>query len=386
MTAHNHGRPPSGRVILLRVSQKALLLGIASTLAACSGGKIAAVQDAVLPADPSYKIGQAFDHRKICTSTKWDTVKDGRGRTIIEYRCELSGVAAFYKSRDDKRLSELQGTIQSLEGNYMAEMKSLQTKIDGEQKTLADLSAGIVDPDIQARVDADKKKLQDQTEELVALKSGDVPSIISTTNRVSVSLPTDAFNDGNLVTIVGDARDDLSLSTKANPSSQPSAAIARDESGITSASPNAVYELQSSIRLLQSDVAQSSATLEQDKNDASGMHVRIANVSGYIKSDQDQLAKETAGKTEYFSNVEKNVGAQIKAIDPNPVTRGDELFQWTLSDDNTPDLVYAGAELVHQDGHTDDMAYNPNAVERVVGLIVQNSISNFAGYEPQITL
>ncbi|OOG51585.1 hypothetical protein B0E50_00450 [Rhodanobacter sp. C01] len=371
-------------MILLRVSQKAILLGIASTLAACSGGKIAAVQNAVLPADPSYKIGQAFDHRKICTSTKWDTVKDGRGRTIIEYRCELSGVAAFYKSRDDKRLSDLQGTIQSLEGNYVAGMNSLQAKMAGEQKTLADLNAGIVDPDTQARVDADKKKLQDQTEELAALKSGDVPSIISTTNRVSASLPTDAFNDGNLVTIVGDARDHLSLSTKANPSSQPSAAISRDESGITSASPNAVYELQSNIRLLRSDIAQSSATLEQDKSDPSGIRTLIDNVSGYIKSDQDQLAKETAGKAEYFGNVEKNVGAQIKAIDPNPVTRGDELFQWTLADDNTPDLVYAGAELVHQDGHTDDIAYSSNSVERVVGLVIHNSSISYSDYEPQI--
>ena len=209
MTAHNHDRPPSGRVILLRVSQKALLFGIASTLAACSGGKVAAVQNAVLPADPSYKIGQAFDHRKICTSTKWDSVKDGRGRLIVEYRCELSGVADYYKSLDDKKLAALQGTIQGLEGNYIAGMTSLQTKIDGEQKKLTELNAGIVNPDAQANVDAEKIKLQDQSEELLALKSGDVTSIISTTNRISASLPTDSFNDADLSTIARDASEHL---------------------------------------------------------------------------------------------------------------------------------------------------------------------------------
>lgn len=384
MKALNHDRSLSRRTVSLRVGQKALLLGVASTLAACSGGKIAAVQNAVLPADPSYKIGQAFDHRKICTSTTWDTVKDGRGRTIIEYRCELRGVADYYKSLDDKQLAELQGTIQSLEGNYLAEMKSLQTKIDGEQKTLAELNAGIVDPDTQAKVDAEKIKLQDQTDELSALNSGDLTTIISTTNRISASLPTNTFNDANLVTIVRDASDHLAIATKPDPSSQQSATLANDENGIKSASQGAVYDLQRNIRLLQSDIAQSSATIQRDKDDASGMRTQMDNVSGYIKSDQDQLAKEAAGKAQYFSNVENNVGAKIKAIDPNPVVKGDELFQWTLSDDNTPDLVYAGAELVHQDGHTVDIAYSPRSVERVVNFIIQNSTVSYSDYEPQL--
>ncbi len=386
MKSLNHGQPQSGRTIFLRVSLKALLLGIASTLAACSGGKVAAVQNAVLPADPSYKIGQAFDHRKICASTKWDTVKDSRGRTIIEYRCDLKGVADYYKSLDDKRLADLQSTIQSLEGNYLTEMKSLQSKIDGEQKTLAELNAGIVDPDAQAKVDAEKVKLKDQTDELSALTSADLASIISTTNRTSASLPTDSFNDAHLVTIVRDASDHLSAATTADSNGQQSAALARDENGIKSASQGAIYELQRNIGLLQSDIAQSSATLQREKNDVSGMRTRIDNVSGYIKSDQDQLAKETAGKAQYFSNIENNVGAKIKALDPNPVARGDEVFQWTLSDDNTPDLVYAGAELVHQDGHTTDVAYSSRSVERIVNLIIQNSPTSYSDYEPQTVL
>jgi len=384
MTAHNHGRPPSGRVILLRVSQKALLFGIASTLAACSGGKVAAVQNAILPADPSYKIGQAFDHRKICTSTKWDTVKNGRGRLIVEYRCELSGVADYYKSLDDKKLAALQGTIQGLEGNYIAGMTSLQTKIDGEQKKLTELNAGIVNPDAQANVDAEKIKLQDQSEELLALKSGDVTSIISTTNRISASLPTDSFNDADLSTIARDASEHLSLSTKAGQNGAPSAELTRDENGITSASQSAIYELQRSIGLLQSGIAQSAASIQQDKNDTAGIQNRIVDVSALIKSDQDELAKETAGKEDYFRNLEKSVGAQIQAIGLNPVVRGDELFQWTVADDNTPSLVYAGAEMVHKDGHTDDIAYGYNSVGTAIQLIVQNSMNNYSQYKPQI--
>jgi hypothetical protein len=382
--AINHDRSPSRRTLFLTVGQKALLLGIASTLAACSGGKVAAVQNAVLPADPSYKIGQAFDHRKICTSTKWDTVKDGRGRMIVEYRCELSGVADYYKSLDDKKLAALQGTIQGLEGNYLAGMKSMQTKIDGEQNKLAELNAGIVDPDAQANVDAEKIKLQDQSEELLALKSENVTSIISTTNRIRASLPTDSFNDGNLVTIVRDASEYLSLSTKAGQNSAPSEELTRDENGITSASQSAIYELQESIGLLQSGMAQSAASIQQDKNDTTGMQNRIIDVSDLIKSDQDELAKEKAGKAEYFSGVEKSVSAQIQAIGPNPIVRGDELFQWTLADDNTPSLVYAGAEMVHKDGHTDDIAYGYNSVGTAIQLIVQNSMTNYSQYKPQI--
>ena len=303
---------------------------------------------------------------------------------IVEYRCELSGVADYYKSLDDKKLAALQGTIQGLEGNYLAGMKSLQTKIDGEQNKLAELNAGIVDPDAQANVDAEKIKLQDQSEELLALKSEDVTSIISTTNRIRASLPTDSFNDGNLVTIVRDASEYLSLSTKAGQNSAPSEELTRDENGITSANQSAIYELQESIGLLQSGIAQSAASIQQDKNDTTGTQNRIIDVSDLIKSYQDELAKETAGKAEYFSGVEKSVSAQIQAIGPDPIVRGDELFQWTLADDNTPSLVYAGAEMVHKDGHTDDIAYGYNSVGTVIQLIVQNSMTNYSQYKPQI--
>ena len=72
-------------------------LGVAAACAAlsgCSNSHIAKVKSMPFDADPSLTIEQAFDHRKVCDSVKWDTIKDDRGRTLVEYRCYFKDVDA----------------------------------------------------------------------------------------------------------------------------------------------------------------------------------------------------------------------------------------------------------------------------------------------------
>lgn len=56
--------------------------------------------------DDSLTIEQAFDHRDACSSIKWHSFEDERGRQIIEYNCELDGFSGFITKWIEQRQAE----------------------------------------------------------------------------------------------------------------------------------------------------------------------------------------------------------------------------------------------------------------------------------------
>lgn len=79
-----------------------ILLGLflASSLSGClQGNDIEMVKEGRFDDYPEFKIGETFDHRSLCESTSWDLVKDDRGRDLVEYRCEIKGIHAYYTEK-----------------------------------------------------------------------------------------------------------------------------------------------------------------------------------------------------------------------------------------------------------------------------------------------
>ena len=72
---------------LLSTGKWLAVLAAISLLGACSKS-IDTVKNSPAP-DASYKFGQLLDHKDNCTSTKWGTSEDNKGRTTVDYRCEV---------------------------------------------------------------------------------------------------------------------------------------------------------------------------------------------------------------------------------------------------------------------------------------------------------
>ena len=76
----------------INLSARLCALSVCAALAGCSNKQIDGVKNMTFDADFTLTIGQAFDHRKVCDSVKWDTLKDDRDRLLVEYRCYFKGI------------------------------------------------------------------------------------------------------------------------------------------------------------------------------------------------------------------------------------------------------------------------------------------------------
>ena len=65
---------------------------------------------------------------------------------------------------------------------------------------------------------------------------------------------------------------------------------------------------------------------------------------------------------------------------PNPLVRVNDVFQWSVSDGETPVLAYAGYEETYKNGHVTDQVAQVDAAMQV---IVKNSASSFYQYNEQ---
>lgn len=74
----------------------AALILSALLLAGCGSSDIDIVKEGRLEYFQEFTVGQAFDNRKVCSSTKWGTIEDDRGRTIVEYTCQLKNVPEYF--------------------------------------------------------------------------------------------------------------------------------------------------------------------------------------------------------------------------------------------------------------------------------------------------
>jgi hypothetical protein len=76
-------------------------------LAGCGNSDISKVKAMKFDANPTYTIDQAFGHRKVCESVKWDTLVDERSRNLVEYRCTFKGVVSTPGTNPIAKIAEV---------------------------------------------------------------------------------------------------------------------------------------------------------------------------------------------------------------------------------------------------------------------------------------
>jgi hypothetical protein len=101
------------------IMKKSLVLLPLLLLQGCDGSTIDSVKNYVYDFDTSMSVGNALDHRKICSDTKWKSFKDERGRTIVEYRCDLKGVSEYSQKTKNLALDSLKQSIKQHQDNLV---------------------------------------------------------------------------------------------------------------------------------------------------------------------------------------------------------------------------------------------------------------------------
>jgi len=136
-----------------KVLTRTFAVACAVSLSACGNSDISRLKAQTLDANPSFTIGQAFDHRKACDSVSWKESTDDRGRKVIEYRCDFNVDKAYY----DKAL---QAQIDQLNRGMHSEQKGLQLQLDQmghslqvQEQVTEQLKANHPAPEIQRNID-----------------------------------------------------------------------------------------------------------------------------------------------------------------------------------------------------------------------------------------
>lgn len=135
-----------GRAVLRRCA-KVLMAGLSVSLVGCGNSDISTVKKMLLVDDQTYTVGQVFDNRKACDSTKWGESTDDRGRKIVEYRCNFNGVADFGEKSVEGLKKYLLATHDGLENDYVATIARYQDSVKFNSQQVARYQAEINSPD-----------------------------------------------------------------------------------------------------------------------------------------------------------------------------------------------------------------------------------------------
>jgi len=90
---------------------KYIIISSVLLLSSCDGGSdnIKKVKDISTNYDSTITIGNAFEHRDICSSVKWSSDNDDRGRDIVSYTCDLD--SKYINDYFNNRFSDVEDAI-----------------------------------------------------------------------------------------------------------------------------------------------------------------------------------------------------------------------------------------------------------------------------------
>lgn len=82
-------------------SKKYLHLSLSTSitlmLTGCFGSDpISIVQEIEHPTNRTYLLGKVLENRPVCKNTEWSEFEDDKGRTLVEYRCEIDSAEDFF--------------------------------------------------------------------------------------------------------------------------------------------------------------------------------------------------------------------------------------------------------------------------------------------------
>lgn len=119
-------------------------------LSACGKGPIVAVKSSYIDGTRTTTVENALTHRAVCKSEKWKSFKDDRGRTVVEYRCDIVDGDDFLKNKREEHVSYLTKDAQS----------SLQREVDNYEKAKTRLEDDF--PDVKVRIEYLKEKIAER--------------------------------------------------------------------------------------------------------------------------------------------------------------------------------------------------------------------------------
>ena len=154
-----------------------ILITSTALLSACGNDHIDAVKNMEFFHDDTLTLGQALDTRPVCADTQWDSFEDEKGRTIVEYSCEIEGSGEFFAGVYEHK-------VQALEDKLNAEVEAF----DAEKTRLSDILA------------AGESKLEETQEKLASLNKMLESGTLSATEATELNELKMLINDLNHVT------------------------------------------------------------------------------------------------------------------------------------------------------------------------------------------
>src|SRR5256885_1730283 len=73
-------------------------------LSACSKSPVDIVKDSYIDSARTTTVANGLGKRPLCKSTHWDSFKDDKGRTVVQYKCTIVDGNDFLKDRREDYL------------------------------------------------------------------------------------------------------------------------------------------------------------------------------------------------------------------------------------------------------------------------------------------
>jgi len=122
-------------------SAKVLVMTSALWLSACGNGDISKLKAQTIAANPSFTIGQAFDHRNACATVTWSQSTDDRGRKVIEYRCAFKVDKSYYEKSQQAEIDQLNKAMAQEQTSYETELSQRAKTLEDRQKQEAQMES-----------------------------------------------------------------------------------------------------------------------------------------------------------------------------------------------------------------------------------------------------
>ncbi len=115
---------------------KQLMIIAVSTLliTGCSNSDITTVKDGRLDDFQEYTIGQALDNRDACLSTEWESFEDERGRTVVQYRCDLKDLANVATHNTQIKIDREEESLAAWEERFEGKIPRLEQELKEEME------------------------------------------------------------------------------------------------------------------------------------------------------------------------------------------------------------------------------------------------------------
>lgn len=105
---------------------------MASLLAACSNSPTDIVKETYIDDARTLTVANGLSNRALCKSTDWDSFKDEKGRTIVQYKCIIVDGNDFLKDRRQDFLESLTKDAEKDVRHSLSRLASVKKKIEDD--------------------------------------------------------------------------------------------------------------------------------------------------------------------------------------------------------------------------------------------------------------